>query len=312
MATARPFAYNTGSPIAGTIQVGSLAVGTPTSGFTGSPKWWNGPDEELGYVIAIPVSANTQPTPISGVTASVGFDRTTGFSDSEFISYATKLTGVQFTDGIWASQYLTNNGYWNSYTGGTTGLTVNSYYGGGIIGYIFRAGEPRFVSGETHGIIVNTNNYGTFKQDGSGDGYIWGCSGTTSGLGEVVGSGLTNQQIILSYLNTNCPSSLSDSGFNFATGQTTNGYNDWFIPNGIEFRSVVSGTAALNLVKFSGYSDDNLTQAYLSSQQNTSTTYRVAQTQLDRPPTYIPAGTFNIFKDGSFNIYTNLKLFRYF
>ena len=65
MATARPFAYNIGAPIAGTEQVGGLAVGTPTSGFasTGLP-WWNGPDEDLGYVIAASVPGNTQTTPV--------------------------------------------------------------------------------------------------------------------------------------------------------------------------------------------------------------------------------------------------------
>ena len=64
MSTTRPFSYNTGSPISGTIQVGNLAVGYPTTGFTGM-EWWNGPDEELGYVIAQPVSGDTQPTPIT-------------------------------------------------------------------------------------------------------------------------------------------------------------------------------------------------------------------------------------------------------
>ena len=64
MPTARPFAYNPGSPIAGTEQVGSLAVGAPTTGFTNNPQFWNGPDEELGYVIAKPISGNTQPTPL--------------------------------------------------------------------------------------------------------------------------------------------------------------------------------------------------------------------------------------------------------
>ena len=61
MATTRPFSYNTGPPISGTIQVGNLAVGYPTTGFTGM-EWWNGPDESLGYVIAQSVSADTQPT----------------------------------------------------------------------------------------------------------------------------------------------------------------------------------------------------------------------------------------------------------
>jgi hypothetical protein len=64
MSTTRPFAYNPGSPISGTIQVGDLSIGTPTSGFTNSPQYWNGPDEELGYVIARPVSGNTQPSPV--------------------------------------------------------------------------------------------------------------------------------------------------------------------------------------------------------------------------------------------------------
>ena len=64
MPTARPFAFNPGAPIAGTEQIGSLAVGTPTSGFTSNPQFWNGPDEELGYVIAKPISGNTQPTPL--------------------------------------------------------------------------------------------------------------------------------------------------------------------------------------------------------------------------------------------------------
>jgi SPRY domain len=66
MTTATSFAYNAGTPITGTTQVGNLAVGTPTSGFTNSPQFWNGPDEELGYVIAAPVSGNTQQTPVFG------------------------------------------------------------------------------------------------------------------------------------------------------------------------------------------------------------------------------------------------------
>jgi Concanavalin A-like lectin/glucanases superfamily len=120
MATARPFAYNTGSAIAGTIQVGTLAVGIPTSGFTNSPQFWEGPDEELGYVIAVPVSGNTQPTPVSGVTASIGFFRTDDFTDNSFIGlsqyvsneYGTPQTFSSATD---ASIWLTTNGYWNSY-----------------------------------------------------------------------------------------------------------------------------------------------------------------------------------------------------
>jgi hypothetical protein len=122
MPTSRPFAYNTGAAISGTTQVGNIAVGTPTSGFTGTPKWWNGPDEELGYVIAIPVSANTQPTPVSGVTASVGFNRSTALTDSSFIEIANLITGQSFSTASQASTFLTSNGYWNSYIPDRMGL----------------------------------------------------------------------------------------------------------------------------------------------------------------------------------------------
>jgi hypothetical protein len=171
MATARPFAYNTGSPITGTIQVGSLAVGTPTSGFTGNPKWWNGADEELGYVIAIPVSGNTQPTPISGVTASVGFSRTNGFNTTEFVSLANKIAGQSYTGATQASTGLTSLGYWNSYPADDMGLyykfdgnfndssgNYNNGTGGGTYSF-----SPSYAAktGFTQGVfIINTPSQG--------------------------------------------------------------------------------------------------------------------------------------------------------
>jgi hypothetical protein len=120
MATARPFAYNSGTTIPGTQQVGSLAIGVPTSGFTNNPQFWNGPDEESGYVIAQSVSGNTQPTPLSGVTASVGFFRTSGFDDNEFINLSEVVSNAYgnpqtFSSATDASIWLTNNGFWNSY-----------------------------------------------------------------------------------------------------------------------------------------------------------------------------------------------------
>jgi hypothetical protein len=65
MASSRPFAYNTGSSISGTEQVGTVSVGIPISSYESTGlEWWNGPDEELGYVICLPVSGDTQKTPV--------------------------------------------------------------------------------------------------------------------------------------------------------------------------------------------------------------------------------------------------------
>lgn len=63
MATTRAFIYNkNGLSISGTELFGQLSVGYPTSVLPGGLVSWNGPDEELGYVIAKTFSF--QPTPI--------------------------------------------------------------------------------------------------------------------------------------------------------------------------------------------------------------------------------------------------------
>jgi hypothetical protein len=116
MATARPFAYNPGPSIPGTSQVGNLSIGAPTSGFTSNPQYWNGPDEELGYVIAESVSGNTQPTPLSGVTASVGFFRSPLLTENSFVEFTNSLFDQNFTGGTQAKTWLNANGYWTSYS----------------------------------------------------------------------------------------------------------------------------------------------------------------------------------------------------
>ena len=116
MATVRPFAYTPTETIDGTIQVGDLAVGYPTTGFTYSPLFWNGPDEELGYVIAVPVSGNTQPTNVPGLTASVGFYRSKLLTEESFVFVTNRVFFQNFTTGDESSTWLTDNGYWNSWT----------------------------------------------------------------------------------------------------------------------------------------------------------------------------------------------------
>ena len=79
-----------------------------------------GPDEDLGYVIAVPVSGNTQPTEISGVSASVGFFRSEDLTDNSFIGIAEYVANEYgspqtFTSASDASDWLTNNGFWNTF-----------------------------------------------------------------------------------------------------------------------------------------------------------------------------------------------------
>jgi hypothetical protein len=117
--TVRPFAFNSGSTIQGTTQVGSLAVVTGSSfNFSQSNlNWYNGPDEDLGYVVGY--SATTQPVP-NGGNAQVQFWRSKLLTDSSFIDLAQYIsrkysTPQTFLDANSASSWLTTNGYWSSY-----------------------------------------------------------------------------------------------------------------------------------------------------------------------------------------------------
>lgn len=122
MATTRPFAYNTGSTISGTDQLGNLAIGVSAQEYSkniGGVKWWMGPDEDLGYVIAHQTTSGNQPNPLS-VPAYLGFWRTSGKTDQQFINlsqYISREHGSPqtFSDSSQAKTWLNNNGYWTSY-----------------------------------------------------------------------------------------------------------------------------------------------------------------------------------------------------
>ena len=168
MAKTTAFAYNTGSTISGTNQVGSLAVGITEQDYSLSPggvTWWMGPDEELGYVIAVPVSGNTQPTQLPGITASLGFFRTTDFTDSTFISIAQYISNLYgnpqtFSSASDASIWLTNNGFWNSYVFPILYLDAGnplSYPGSGTV-------WTDLISGNTFNLI----NGPTYSSDNGG------------------------------------------------------------------------------------------------------------------------------------------------
>jgi hypothetical protein len=154
MATARPFAYNTGSAIAGTEQVGSIAIGTPTSGFESTGlQWWNGPDEDLGYVIAHTVPSGTQPNPL-GVPAYIGFWRTPSKTDNNFISlsqYVSSFAGTPqtFASASAAKTWLNSAGYWTSwdlsYTAGVFKTTYSGYFNDNV--NFFATATPASVGG---------------------------------------------------------------------------------------------------------------------------------------------------------------------
>ena len=178
MATSRPFSYNTGALIPGTTQSGNIAAGFPTDGFVSTGlQWWNGPDEDLGYVIAIDKPLNNQPTP-DGKSASVGFWRSSALTDNSFISLVQSISKTQsFTTTTDAKTWLTDNGYWTSYSSSAitmTGLKLyldasnpTSYSGTGTTWYDL-SGNSNDVTMQNSGSITYTSGIGYFTTGADG------------------------------------------------------------------------------------------------------------------------------------------------
>lgn len=153
MATSRPFSYNTGALIPGTTQSGNIAAGYPTAGFAATGlQWWNGPDEDLGYVIANPKPSNNQPTP-DGKSASVGFWRSSALTDNSFISLVQSICKTQsFASTTDAKTWLTNSGYWTSYLVSLNTLNTDIYAAW---------------NGDNTNNVLDTSIYGVWNGDNS-------------------------------------------------------------------------------------------------------------------------------------------------
>lgn len=124
MSTYRSFCYNP-SPngnISGTEQVGNIAAATGNVSIDPSKQWWNGPDEDLGYVVAYSDGTGTRsngPKRIlsTNYPCNLGFMRSSAKTDESFINLVKTISGSQsLASASAAKTWLTTNGYWTSYT----------------------------------------------------------------------------------------------------------------------------------------------------------------------------------------------------
>lgn len=168
MATSRPFAYNTGPNITGATQVGSIAIGVNSHPYNenwGGVRWWNGPDEDLGFVIARTQPLANQPNP-DGASASIRFFRSKLKNEPSFLELVSVQFGQNFATGSLAKEWLNNNGYWTSYLPPQPYLfldTIATY----LRGYMTDFRNPSFYAYQLDGD-------GTYINDGGGDMYDGG------------------------------------------------------------------------------------------------------------------------------------------
>jgi hypothetical protein len=215
MATSRAFAYNTGQALfsAGLTQFGNIAISTvgPTVGL----NWFNGPDEDLGYVIPLENADGTQPTP-SGGFANVQFYRSKLKNDESFVDLVNFMSRRQgstqsFTAATQASNWLTSVGLWSSYQPPQPYLYLNDIatY---LRNYMSEFRNPNFYVYQLDGNGRYINDGGSDMYDGGNFTTPWLRSGTQYTYN---GSTLANFPLCVTY--SVITSSLIDTDFYYVS-----------------------------------------------------------------------------------------------
>ena len=134
-----------------------------------------------------------------------------------------------------------------------TTVFVGDIYGGGIVFYILKPGDPGFISGQEHGLIAATSDIMTKYTDASegrsysGE-YYWstGQSETANDsdyafqqlhTGTAIGQGALNtRKILVKYPPNRYPNSAAAVAAAYRGG----GYCDWFLPSKEELSKLTS------------------------------------------------------------------------
>lgn len=119
---ARAFAYNTGSPVDGTGQIGNIAYEITNSAWQadiGGLEWWNGPEERNAWIIGKDWPAGDWNTPIGDI-GDVHFWKTNFDTLFEFRNLANNVAenisgSSWFTSSIQAKDWLDSNGYFTNF-----------------------------------------------------------------------------------------------------------------------------------------------------------------------------------------------------
>ena len=200
-------------------------IGTTTAVIGGVISSTNARTSSIGIVYSTDANFGTYSTSTTQSNVAAG-------------TYSFTLSGLSASTTYHAKSFIVNKAgtsYGPVVNFSTTAppVALGGQLQGGTVAYIYQSGDPGYIAGETHGIIISNsflNNSQTAR---------WTAESTptaTGATGTALGTGITNSNTIYNLIGTSATAVNLCKNYSVTFGGTT--YTNWYLPSLDEVRKI--------------------------------------------------------------------------
>jgi hypothetical protein len=188
-------------------------------------------------------------------------------------TYTTSISGLSELTTYYVKAFATNTAgttYGPSINFTTTAVpaVLGGQFQGGTVAYIYKSGDPGYIPGETHGIVMSNSFINTTSTTN------WSAETNpiaTNATGTALGTGLTNSNTIYTVIGTNAIAVNLCRNYSVVSNGVT--YTNWYLPSINEWSKVYSNKLSGFLPNFNFRTDANFSNVdYAWTSSETSAT----------------------------------------